>query len=374
MKRLNQIKLFSLLVGLVWLLAGCGGQQPAPVVVVGTPSIGEPKVGAPSPQQPGEEIGISIEIASTGGVNLNYTWTADGGEIVRGQGSPAITYRVPEEPGTYNVRVTIEWDGQSIEKVTSIKVEEASTEPTPEPPTDTPEPAANTPTPKSTNTPKPTNTPQPATDTPTPTPTNTPLPTPTLTATSLPTVTPTKEVPLLNGFPGDWLPDASNIPTKMVQTENRSYSNEEIAQLYPDQPDLLSKLEQWGRVNNSFQIYQDTDRCSSRSGLQKIGLQTILYKTPSGANQGINQNKTQWGYQVDSMEIGDKAFTLWYDETNDCNPSDNLRIFSIFFQRYNVLASVDVGAVKGTLSEDEMKSLAIELARKIDDNLLTEAK
>ncbi|MDM8519658.1 hypothetical protein QUF64_06395 [Anaerolineales bacterium HSG6] len=47
-------------------------------------------------QQPGEEIGISIEIASTGGVTMNYTWSADGGEIVRGQGSPAITYRNKE--------------------------------------------------------------------------------------------------------------------------------------------------------------------------------------------------------------------------------------------------------------------------------------
>ncbi|MDM8530046.1 hypothetical protein QUF63_02665 [Anaerolineales bacterium HSG25] len=48
-------------------------------------------------QQPGEEIGISIEIASTGGVTMNYTWSADGGEIVRGQGSPAITYRNKED-------------------------------------------------------------------------------------------------------------------------------------------------------------------------------------------------------------------------------------------------------------------------------------
>ena len=43
------------------------------MVLAGTPSIGEPKVGAPSPQQPGEEVGISIEIASTSGVTLNYT-------------------------------------------------------------------------------------------------------------------------------------------------------------------------------------------------------------------------------------------------------------------------------------------------------------
>ncbi len=159
MKRFSRVKFsfiwISLLLGLAWLVSACGGQPPAAVVV--TPSIGEPKVGAPSPQQPGEEIGISIEIASTGGATLSYTWSADGGEIVRGQGSPAITYRVPQDPGTYNIRVKVEWDGQGVEKVTSVKVEGAAEVQTPEPPADTPE---------STHTPKPNNIPRP---TPTPT-------------------------------------------------------------------------------------------------------------------------------------------------------------------------------------------------------------
>jgi hypothetical protein len=66
-------------------------------------------------------------------VTLTYTWNADGGEIVRGQGSPAITYRVPQEPGTYNVRVKVEWDGQSTEKVTSIQVEETKQTSMPQP-------------------------------------------------------------------------------------------------------------------------------------------------------------------------------------------------------------------------------------------------
>ncbi len=121
-------------------------------------------------------------MSSTGDVKPAYTWTVDDGEIVRGQGSPAITYRVPDKPGTYNVRLTIEWAGQSVEKVVSIKVEEAATAtpiptPTPQPPTDTPIPPTNTPTPKPSNTPQPTNTPEPPTDIPTPVPpTATPTP------------------------------------------------------------------------------------------------------------------------------------------------------------------------------------------------------
>jgi hypothetical protein len=35
---------------------------------------------------------------------------------------------VPEEPGTYNVRVRVAWDGQSVEKVTTIQVEKAVAE------------------------------------------------------------------------------------------------------------------------------------------------------------------------------------------------------------------------------------------------------
>lgn len=190
----------------------------------------------------------------------------------------------------------------------------------------------------------------------------------------VPTVTPSQTTPLLSGSASDWLPSAGDIPDEMIRVENRSYSNEEIAQLYPDQPDLLSKLQQWGRLNNSFQIYQDIDKCDSKIGLQKMGLQAILYKTLDGASQGINQTKTQWGYQSDSIEIGDKSFVLWYDETNDCTPPDNLRTVSILFQRYNVVANVDVGAVKGNLNEDDLKSFAIELARKIDDKLLAEAR
>jgi alpha-glucoside transport system substrate-binding protein len=104
----------------------------------------------PTPQEPGKEVGISIDVVSTGGITLDYTWNADGGEIVRGQGSPAITYRVPEEPGTYNIRVRVAWDGQSVEKVTTIQVEESILEtPTPAstsiPVTDTPIPVTSTP-------------------------------------------------------------------------------------------------------------------------------------------------------------------------------------------------------------------------------------
>jgi hypothetical protein len=150
------------------LLAACTSPTAEP------PTISDPMISDPTPQEPGKEVGISIDVSSAGGVTLTYTWNADGGEIVRGQGSPAITYRVPEEPGTYNVRVKVEWDGQSVEKVTTIQVVDGET-------------VKQSPTATSlspTNTPNPTDTPPPPTSTPIPA--HTPQPTETSLATLIP--------------------------------------------------------------------------------------------------------------------------------------------------------------------------------------------
>jgi hypothetical protein len=185
------LDMFILTTILVWVVTGCQGKTPTPIAAVQPPEISEPKVGAPTPLKPGEEAGIAVEVSKATRFTLTYTWTADGGEIVRGQESPAITYRAPDEPGTYNVRVVVTWDDQSVEKTTSIKVEE---EPTPTPtstPTDTPVPPTDTPVPPTDTPVPPTDTPVPPTDTlvppidtPVP-PTDTPVP-----PTAMPTPTP----------------------------------------------------------------------------------------------------------------------------------------------------------------------------------------
>jgi hypothetical protein len=175
--------LLVLTIILVWVVTGCSGKTPTPVAAVQPPVISEPKVGAPTPLNPGEEAGISVDVSKATGVTLTYTWIVDGGEIVRGQESPAITYCAPEEPGTYNVRVVVGWDDQSVERAISIKVEEEPTPtPTSPPPTETPTPAAiDTPvpadTPASTDTPTPTAPPPPPL-TPEPTTPSAPPPTP----------------------------------------------------------------------------------------------------------------------------------------------------------------------------------------------------
>ncbi|MEM7345494.1 MAG: ABC transporter substrate-binding protein [Chloroflexota bacterium] len=224
-KRLTLKRFLSFIILLLLTLSGASCSTPIPslVTVASTPIISEPKV--TTPQYPGEEVGISIDVASPSGVVLNYVWNADGGEIVRGQGSPAITYRVPEEVGTYNIRVSVEWDDQSVEKVVSIKVEvEATATFAPNPPTDTPTPThTSTLTPSPTTTP--TDTPSPPTRTLTPTKTNTPrststptlVPSPAATATPLPGLETIALTTMNSSIP--WLP-LDNKAAPCIQAYN----------------------------------------------------------------------------------------------------------------------------------------------------------
>ncbi len=221
MLRLSRLvaRLFLLLIVPVWLLSGCGSQPPpTPIpVAVEPPVVSDPQISAPTPQEPGQEIGIAIDVSSATGVSLTYDWRADGGEIVRGQNSPAITYRTPDEPGIYNVRVAVKWGDSSIEKITTIRVEApevAAVDEPPPAPEATKEPSTATPVPP-TATRKPTNTPERPTDTPTPEsteipPTNTPPP-PTPTTASLPGI---ETIPVSSLAPNiPWLPlDPNAVP------------------------------------------------------------------------------------------------------------------------------------------------------------------
>jgi trehalose/maltose transport system substrate-binding protein len=127
------------------ILAACATQPEPTPVEVAAPLFSDPMISAPTPQEPGKEIGVAVDVSNPGGADVTYDWQADGGEIVRGQDSPAITYRTPEEPGVYFVRVTITWGNNSVEKMTPIEVQVPDS-PSTEPPDDTPASKPPTPT------------------------------------------------------------------------------------------------------------------------------------------------------------------------------------------------------------------------------------
>jgi hypothetical protein len=129
---------------------------------------------------PGEtaEIWVNVDVANHN-TPVAYTWSPEGGEVIRGHGTDNITYKAPDKPDTYEVKLEVAYGDWSAQRAKSIAV----VSPTPTPtltPTDTPTPT-NTPSPTNTPTSTPTDTPTPtATFTPTPTGTPTPTPTPTL--------------------------------------------------------------------------------------------------------------------------------------------------------------------------------------------------
>lgn len=129
------------------------------------------------------KIWVNVDVCDPE-IPIVYTWSPEGGDIIKGQGTSNITYKAPDAPGTYRISLKVEYGDCYTEKSTYIIV--ASPTPTPTPtPTGTPTPT-NTSTPTKTPPSTPTDTPTP-TLTPTPTPTGTPTPTPTPTLLPPPT-------------------------------------------------------------------------------------------------------------------------------------------------------------------------------------------
>ena len=166
------------LIGLLLIVAGCRsepGATPAPPTPI---TIAATEANLPPPEilgfaftpsnsvPPGARIGIQVNVNRNGHKINEYRWIVSAGEgrIVNGQGTPLVTYQAPETPGSYQVRVELEYDGgPPVRGSTTIEVME--------PPTPTPIPTPS-------NTPIPTPEPSPVTSTPTPEPPPTPIPTP----------------------------------------------------------------------------------------------------------------------------------------------------------------------------------------------------
>lgn len=162
------------------LASQCNGSSTDTRAVVEMPTPVVSDLGCSSSELlPREEMKIWVNVkVGNRKIPVVYTWSTEGGEIIREQEPAKITYKAPDTPGTYRVSLKVECGDWDTERSTSIVV--ASPTPTS---TTTP---ANMPT--STNTPTVT-----PTDTPTATPTDTPTstPVPTDTPTSTPTCTPT---------------------------------------------------------------------------------------------------------------------------------------------------------------------------------------
>jgi hypothetical protein len=268
--------LFIFTAFLALLIISCGGDGITSVFWTPTPTPTRSRIQIPTPPpialrahpsppySPGQEITISVDISGITG-DLRYTWESVYGEIVAGQGTQIIEYRAPNQPGTYDVGLTVDWDGQSITR--SIQIEVPVT-PTPTPdiiailtltttstltettlppssptvaapsPTNTPSPTVtHTPVPSPTDTPVPISTPTP-THTPSNTPTFTSTPTTTPTFTPTPTPTPIDRMDTL----ANWVPLEQNESTINIDL-TQGNTDEEIDQAMEISYELINSGE-----------------------------------------------------------------------------------------------------------------------------------
>lgn len=203
-----------------------------------------------------------------------------------------------------------------------------------------------------------------------------PTPTSTLTPTVPPTEveisTPTPS-PVLDGAPKDWLPSSDDIPIKLEYYQGVSVSNEDVAKFYENPTEVFNNLKEWGRITGFYNQYYDG--CHSKSEMREILVQTVLYKNALGAQKGldwaISYNEDQNPKEI--SELGENGYLYWVSTQNICDPPEDTRYVNMLFRRLNVIGVVSVGSVEGTISDDDMLSLAIRLGKLIDLRLVSNA-
>lgn len=193
-----------------------------------------------------------------------------------------------------------------------------------------------------------------------------------LVAVSTPTAA--NQFPILNGSPNDWLIGSDELPDEMMHISSQSYSNQDISNFYDNPAEILMQLQEWGRVTSSWQQYSHEDGCDSKSGLREIILQAILFNESSGAQETMDWYVSSIEYKEMTTIAGESGYIYWQEDESTCEPPEKLTYVTIIFRRYNVIASVDIGSITGTVSDSDMLQLIQHLAQSIDLRLVKAAK
>jgi hypothetical protein len=186
-------------------------------------------------------------------------------------------------------------------------------------------------------------------------------------------------VPFLKDDPREWTPtDAElGIPSYMVQTESKSYTNEEIAEQRENPGEYLALINGWGRIVSYANSYLNEDGCDDNRH-RVIFTNIILFRTAEGAHEAfdyINEGKASQPdiFTIEPAEIGGEGVVSFSDSESDCAPPETLRYAEVLYIRYNVAVQLWVAGLEDEYSDEELQDFIMTIAQVIDDRLLEEA-
>ena len=163
----------------------------------------------------------------------------------------------------------------------------------------------------------------------------------------------------------------------MIEQDELSYSNEEVAKRYDNPLEVYNNLERWGRVSNSLRYYTHHDGCETEAADQYISVDAVLHQTTSGAQQYLEwlsastlNNPT---YVASTDLVGDVAYVMQFEGTFNCSPIST-SYFRVMFQRYNALGIVTVGTTNTAPDIDAMRVIAVRLSKLMDLKFVVNAK
>lgn len=169
---------------------------------------------------------------------------------------------------------------------------------------------------------------------------------------------------------GIFLPDSSDVNENWQETQNETLSNEELAKSFDDPSSVFLLFESWERIKGQSITYEHVSSCDFKQGVQYMVFSVAVYGTENGAKNATNwfaDNDSKMSMsQQQSYDVGDETYISWFDGTNSCDPSDNIRQLSVRFRKHNVTVNVFLSSVKETVSDEELLKSAIWFAKRIE--------
>ncbi len=183
--------------------------------------------------------------------------------------------------------------------------------------------------------------------------------------------------------PSSWFPNQEDFPEHLYLDADTSLSNENASKLFPDSSTMYRNFQSWGRITGHRKIYYDELQCDQIIGLAYVEIQSSLYSSPDGADQMYDYYSHEYNNGAaigsvqleESLPLGENGLMAQYNEKNPCTQEvDGYRTATVVFKRQVAFIYIKVSAISYTISDDDIQSIAMNLAQYIDLKLLAASK